>query len=192
MKCMCDGQFDDRYDIRQFDIRCRDKSIIYWPYMGRYFCPGWEQEHVQLLEWFNYIDLQKLNTHIAQSNASTIVVYHAVGLHIGMQPEKTIKNFYQPVLHAIRGQSKKIIYMVASLHTPGAHKPHEYLATQGLEAVLRYNSAIQTWAASMNVPFFSTEKMTSNLTSVDGTHYGLRANILLAQLLLNAIAQKVS
>lgn len=192
MRCMCDGQFDDRYDIRQFDIRCRDRSIIHWPYMGRYFCPGWREEHVQLLEWFNFIDLQKLDSHIARSNSSVIVIYHAVGLHIGMQPELTIHKFYQPIVNSIKSQSKQVIYIVASLHTPGAHKPREYLATQGLKAVTHYNGAIRTWANTMNVPFFTTQQMTANLTSVDGTHYGLRANILLAQMFLNVVAQTVS
>jgi len=75
-----------------------------------------------------------------------------------------------------------------TLHAPGSNKLERWLATQGRKPTEAYNEMIREKACQNSNDFvLETFAVTQNATSIDGTHYFQEPNVLLAQLLLNAL-----
>ena len=71
---------------------------------------------------------------------------------------------------------------------PGRNKPKNYLQRQGSGPTEVYNQLIRDFACLGSQDFvFEAFEVTRNATSIDGTHYYQEPNILLAQLVLNAL-----
>lgn len=196
-RCMCDGQYDDHGSTQNLVHAqaehigkiCREATISYFRFMGQIYCPDWTHERVQYYEWYDTLPAQKLTEILLKDPSKKNIIFHAVGLHIRLNSATAIRQLYQPVLNIINNTRRNTHYMIGSVHMPGSNKPPQYLKTQGPEAVKTYNRAVQDWARMQNITFYYTERLTANVTSIDGTHFGLRVNIILAQMLLNAIRQ---
>ena len=75
-----------------------------------------------------------------------------------------------------------------TVHAPGSNKPDQYLPRQGLAQTQIFNEMIRNSACLDSNDFvLGSFSLTLNATSYDGTHYYQEPNVLLAQLLLNAL-----
>ena len=189
--CNCDVAYNDGHivlqGVEQHNTYCRDHSVSWAAYdpgslgLGRLraampnFCPAWHRMHVHwtwdydpTFDGENGTLLTGGGLHFLELNAEVVDQVHN---------RSEFSAF-----------SKRICMV---LHAPGSNKQLAYRESHGMLATLAFNQMIRDNTACQRSSDFGFESfaVTLNASSIDGQHYFQEANILLAQLLLNALDQ---
>ena len=153
------------------------------------FCPSWERMQLKMI---GESEPMYDDSRIAEDDAGliepvdvdgydTIIVNG--GLHFRKMNDRVLERvFHRPEFTSV----SRLVCM--TVHAPGSNKPDQYLERQGLAPTQVFNDMIRN-GACLNRNDFVLESfsLTINATSFDGTHYYQEPNVLLAQLLLNAL-----
>jgi len=112
------------------------------------------------------------------------------GLHFSVNNRVMNRRVMERIFH--RPEFENVSRRVCmTLHAPAGNKPAQYLKSQGLAPVRAFNEIIRDGACLGSSDFvLESFSVTRNATSFDGTHYFQEPNVLLAQLLLNALETK--
>jgi len=207
--CSCNGQFDDHGKIagssnethqEVIGKKCRENTIVHRDGFGQLYCNNWDCEHIQYVrEPGNYHEgglgtmgrdcRNLIDSFFENSQAKVVVVYVCGGLHFGLNADFATRLFYPQLVHHIRTHEKdgrRIMILIGTVHTPGPNKPGVYSLTQGNEQVRVFNNAVEDWVdKTAGITVFDTTRITSNTTSIDGTHFGTQINLAIAQSLLH-------
>jgi hypothetical protein len=70
----------------------------------------------------------------------------------------------------------------------GDNKPSQFLLTQGNEALRRFEHGVAAMAPSKGLEFLGTWNMSIQADIPDGTHAGVRTNVLKAMMIVNWLA----
>jgi hypothetical protein len=105
------------------------------------------------------------------------------GLHFRQMNGRVLERvFHRPEFMSV----SRLVCM--AVHAPSSNKPAQYLERQGLVPTQVFNEMIRNGACLGSNDFvLESFSLTLNATSWDGTHYHQEPNVLLAQLLLNAL-----
>lgn len=141
------------------------------------FCPRWERWH------FCY-----------QCDAPGMplppagVVFRQGGLHLGALDEAGVREVFAAMPPGVPEGWPRVCSL---LHAPGNNKPVEYLHTHGMAPTEGFNALISASPSACKRPgdaMFDAFTPTRNASSIDGQHYPLEPNLVMAQLLLNTVA----
>jgi hypothetical protein len=153
------------------------------------FCPSWERMQ---LKFIAESEPSHDDSRMAEDDAGYIHPVHVDGygtvianggLHFRKMNDRVIERvFHRPEFLDI----SRLVCM--TVHAPGSNKPVQYLERQGLAPTQIFNEMIRNSACLDSNDFvLESFSLTLNATSYDGTHYYQEPNVLLAQLLLNAL-----
>ena len=114
-------------------------------------------------------------------DAGTVLVNG--GLHFRRMNGRVLKRVFS------RPEFTNVSRLVCmTVHAPGRNKKAEYLERQGLAPTQAFNEMIRNGTCLGSNDFvLESFAVTRNATSLDGTHYLQEPNVILAQLLLNAL-----
>ena len=108
------------------------------------------------------------------------------GLHADIMDQKAARWLFD-------GHRKPGVRQICSLLTaPGANKQPIYTISHGTNATVQFNTIIQNRCTNPGDSLFDAYTPTKNATSIDGQHYFMEANLVIAQLLLNHLQALVN
>ncbi|GAQ80802.1 hypothetical protein KFL_000630040 [Klebsormidium nitens] len=195
--CQGEQQFDERacrpfwvHSTRDFAGRTAELSAEVHVHWLNFMCPGVRPPQLDFLHWRHptFMNDKWLRAHLLDHPRT--VVLHGVGLHMDLNATLTIDTHLRRILPLLEA-SPQAEHVWIARHAPGRNKPAQFLQTQGTEATLRFNDALQRFFEARTraqgrprVPVFETYNLTVEATSFDGSHYGQQVNVEKAQLLL--------
>jgi hypothetical protein len=146
-------------------------------------CPGGSEGE----RWAALDALLDGGTRLHNTTEFTLVVN--VGLHDLLDAPLAAKLVYGPVLaRAAAHPGTRILCMLATFPEE-AKKPRQFMLSQGLAAVRAFNAELSQFCRDRGAEIFDAYSATVNASTTDGIHFRLGTNVLLAQLLLNTLAQ---
>lgn len=189
--CDCDEQF--------FEVHCRPHMMAYYDGAQTAICPSWEHgsgflhpilEYYQL-DHFGAGEMQTLSSLIhqhavAQHNGRGLLLLNTA-LHDNLHIPTLLPNIWEPIF-SIAAETNVIVLCV-TVHAPQRNKPAAYLETQGDSSVQQWNTAMVAFCESRGAPILDTYAITHNATSFDGTHFTAPVNVVIAQTILNFLAE---
>lgn len=125
------------------------------------------------------------------------VILVGVALHDHLVSSRVEQFVLSPLHRYVRAQraERRPQVLLHAHHAVGYRKPAHYRATQGNDAVRRFNAQIQRALARPHfqgdIQTFDSYRLTQGAYSYDGSHYGRAVNLLKAQLLLNHLEEMV-
>ena len=153
------------------------------------FCPSWERMQLKMI-----VESEPVHddSRMAEDDAGLLepvdvdgygTVIANGGLHFRKMNDRVIQRvFHRPEFKSI---SRRVCMTV---HAPGSNKQEQFLPRQGLAQTQIFNEMIRNRACLDSNDFvLESFSLTRNASSYDGTHYYQEPNVLLAQLLLNAL-----
>ena len=156
------------------------------------FCPG-RRVYTHFLEWwriqdvktffgsaskYEYLGLDRIEPY------SAILIYPP-GLHADMRnPRHMLSHYVQPIVDAALRLPGTMVVIIG-IHSMGSNMPSAYAAKQNEEVIVPFNRALQEYAEAHGLGYLDTFNLTKGHYTSDGVHYGMEANLLKAQLLLN-------
>lgn len=122
-----------------------------------------------------------------QYRGSVVVIN--IGVHDGFDAEYLAGNVYGPAIEDARNHGDARLICVLAPWVETARKPDKFKDSQGDTQVLSFNNRLRRFCDERGAEVFDMRAATFNMTSMDGMHRGLAANVLMGQLFLNFLAQ---
>lgn len=194
LACTCDVAFTDWGGGE----RCRDHSMARYAGPQSAICPNWRKPYLQpWLDWATaksfsrplLSSILKDNTFVPQFFDGRALVLVNPALHESFNSELLLSHIYDAAYDVTQSTGQDVVMLPVTMPAPQLNKPERFWAKQGPEAVNRWNSILKSWAAQRHLDVFDTHAVTLNASSYDGTHFASSVNVLLAQVLLNYIAE---
>lgn len=190
---------------------CRDKAFSYsgWVVPPHFVCPAWGERRLLLPQylqeraddclddcpsdssaeerWGAFDALLDDSTRLHNTTEFTLVVN--VGLHDLLDAPLAARLVYGPLLEKAAAHPGTRVLCMLATHPEEAKKPMQFKHSQGVDAVRAFNAEISQFCRDRGAEVFDAFSPTVNATTSDGIHFSLGTNVLLAQLLLNTLAQ---
>jgi hypothetical protein len=192
--CTCEAQFND------FKGSCRLFTKGYYNGPASEICPGWDRTHVfSLLQWYNiaHMDVTALHNIAAEvigrpfeegGYGGRALLIANTALHEGFNTDRLFGKVYGPILSLAQAFPSLAVFCMTA-HSPQTNKPPQHWGAQGFVPTQKWNEALRAFCEGNGGRTFETYAMTHNSTSQDGTHYLTETNVMVAQALLNLIAE---
>ncbi|XP_031571455.1 uncharacterized protein LOC116305644 isoform X2 [Actinia tenebrosa] len=120
------------------------------------------------------------------NNRSKSFIVVGVGMHDGLNAQKVMNKYVEPILGIVAKRKWPRIVWV-TVHAQGYLKPMAYRNAQSIQRIMAYNQQMTKLMEARGVDVLDFFNMTLGVHSYDGTHYGYGVNIAKAQFLLNFI-----
>lgn len=199
LQCSCDNAFIDRNALDGARTNCLLNSMVYADNSTQVLVCGSRKLHSNFftfLEWYSpelwyegTLDatLQSLLSRIASDFEGRALIIISVGLHGNLNSDTIFPLVHQSIFDAA-AMGGDVQVLCLTVHAPQANKPSRWTVSQGPEAVREWNRKLRIFCEGAGGKILDTHALTEDATSFDGTHYAGRVNYLLAQVLLNHIA----
>lgn len=120
------------------------------------------------------------------------VLLYGWGFHATLDSAKALQYLITP-MDQLAQEYPETTQVVLSRHSAQANRPEQYEASQGNGIIAKYNKEIGENIAFMNekrpdlrpIYYYDMYNLTREASSFDGSHYGLRVNLLKAQVAVN-------
>lgn len=120
------------------------------------------------------------------------VLLYGWGFHATLDSAKALKYLITP-MDELAQEYPDTTQLVLSRHSVQKNRPEQYEATQGNAIIFNYNKEIRENLTLINgrrpsqrpIYYFDMYNLTRDVSSFDGSHYGLRVNLEKAQVIIN-------
>ena len=199
-QCECDGGYHDRVTASEpgSPIKiCLLHTMASFAGPQSAICPTWQKNFIfygtndnigYSLETFKPDILETQLERAAAEYADRALIILGIGLHTDLDSRVVFPRFHQKVIDAAALYGNGVQVLCLTVHMPQANKPEPYTVTQGPKAIREWNEQLTSFCRNAGADILDSTALTKNATSYDGTHYAASVNTVLAQALLNYLA----